>query len=45
MFVDVLSHCIVLTGAGKILGTGFTVTVTTTVDPSLHPVGLTGVIL
>ena len=28
MFVVVLSHCIVLTGTGKILGVGLTVTVT-----------------
>jgi hypothetical protein len=43
--VVVLSHCIVFTGTGKILGVGLTVTVTDTEGPLLHPVGLTGVIM
>jgi len=45
MRVTLLSHNIVSVGTGKILGVGFTVTVTFTDRPSLHPTGLTGVIL
>jgi hypothetical protein len=45
MLVAVLSHCIVFAGTGEILGVGFTVTVTFIDGPSLHPVGLTGVIV
>jgi hypothetical protein len=43
--VMLLSHNIVSAGKGKILGVGFTVTVIFIEGASLHPTGLTGVIL
>jgi hypothetical protein len=45
IFVAVLSHCVELTGTGKILGVGLIVIITTWFGPSLHVTPLTGVIV